>query len=72
MEAEGLPHLAIKQEPKKKKSSQGSPVIKAMTGMLAVPPLPKPKQIIINPANDNIWKGFIGNISLVVSGSIEE
>ncbi|XP_029959740.1 LOW QUALITY PROTEIN: methylcytosine dioxygenase TET3 [Salarias fasciatus] len=50
MEAEGLPHLAIKQEPKepkKKKSSQGSPVIKAMSGMLGVPPLPKPKQIII-------------------------
>ncbi|XP_029296522.1 methylcytosine dioxygenase TET3 isoform X2 [Cottoperca gobio] len=50
MEAEGLPHLAIKQEPKepkKRKSSQGSPVIKAMSGMLAVPPLPKPKQIVI-------------------------
>ncbi|XP_044052921.1 methylcytosine dioxygenase TET3 isoform X2 [Siniperca chuatsi] len=47
MEAEGLPHLAIKQEPKKKKSSQGSPVIKAMSGMLTVPPLAKPKQIII-------------------------
>ncbi|XP_076587666.1 methylcytosine dioxygenase TET3 isoform X2 [Chaetodon auriga] len=47
MEAEGLSHLAIKQEPKKKKSSHGSPVIKAMSGMLAVPPLPKPKQIII-------------------------
>ncbi|XP_071338167.1 methylcytosine dioxygenase TET3 isoform X2 [Trachinotus anak] len=50
MEAEGLPHLAIKQEPKepkKKKSSQGSPVIKAMSGMLTGPPLPKPKQIII-------------------------
>ncbi|CAJ1068372.1 methylcytosine dioxygenase TET3 isoform X1 [Xyrichtys novacula] len=50
MEAEGLPHLAIKQEPKepkKKKSSQGSPVIKAMSGMLPGPPLPKPKQIII-------------------------
>ncbi|KAM9361093.1 methylcytosine dioxygenase TET3 [Symphorus nematophorus] len=43
MEAEGLPHLAIKQEPKKKKSSQGSP----MSGMLTGPPLPKPKQIII-------------------------
>nr|XP_046241658.1 methylcytosine dioxygenase TET3 isoform X2 [Scatophagus argus] len=50
MEAEGLPHFAIKQEPKepkKKKSSQGSPVIKAMSGMLTVPPQPKPKQIII-------------------------
>ncbi|KAL7390945.1 hypothetical protein ABVT39_001696 [Epinephelus coioides] len=47
MDAEGLPHLAIKQEPKKRKGSQGSPVIKAMSGMLAVPPLPKPKQIII-------------------------
>ncbi|XP_078141141.1 methylcytosine dioxygenase TET3 isoform X1 [Centroberyx gerrardi] len=48
--AEGLPHLAIKQEPKepkKKKSSQGSPAIKAMSGMLAGPPLPKPKQIVI-------------------------
>ncbi|XP_070690042.1 methylcytosine dioxygenase TET3 [Pempheris klunzingeri] len=47
MEAESLPHLAIKQEPKKKKSSQGSPVIKAMSGMPTVPSLPKPKQIII-------------------------
>lgn len=47
MEVEGLPHLAIKQEPKKNKSSQGSPVIKAMSGMLAGPPLPKPKQIVI-------------------------
>lgn len=47
IEAEGLPHLAIKQEPKKKKSSQGSPVIKAISGMLTDPPLPKPKQIII-------------------------
>lgn len=50
IEAEGLPHQLIKQEPKepkKKKSSQGSPVIKAMSGMLTVPPLPKPKQIII-------------------------
>uniref|UniRef100_UPI0037E90C8E methylcytosine dioxygenase TET3 n=1 Tax=Semicossyphus pulcher TaxID=241346 RepID=UPI0037E90C8E len=50
MEAEGLPHLAIKQEPKepkKRKSSQGSPVIKAMSGMLSVSPMPKPKQIII-------------------------
>lgn len=50
MEAEGLPNLAIKQEPKepkKKKSSQGSPVIKATSGILSVPPMPKPKQIII-------------------------
>lgn len=46
MEAEGLPHLTIKQEPKKRKS-QGSPVIKAMSGMITHPPLPKPKQIII-------------------------
>lgn len=47
IEAEGLPHLAIKQEPKKKKSSQGSPIVKNMSGMLTDPPLPKPKQIII-------------------------
>ncbi|XP_010769599.1 methylcytosine dioxygenase TET3-like, partial [Notothenia coriiceps] len=50
MEAEGLPHLPIKQEPKepkRRKSSQGSPVVKATSGMLAVPPLPKPKPIII-------------------------
>ncbi|XP_053276527.1 methylcytosine dioxygenase TET3 isoform X1 [Pleuronectes platessa] len=50
MEAEGLPHLAIKQEPKeprKKKSVQGSPVLKGISGMLASSPLPKPKQIII-------------------------
>lgn len=50
IEAEGLPHLPIKQEskePKKKKSSQGSPVIKAMSGIFTGPPLPKPKQIII-------------------------
>ncbi|XP_023131628.2 LOW QUALITY PROTEIN: methylcytosine dioxygenase TET3 [Amphiprion ocellaris] len=50
MDAESLSHLAIKQEPKepkKKKNSQGSPVIKAMSGMLIGPPLPKPKQIII-------------------------
>ncbi|XP_029017451.1 methylcytosine dioxygenase TET3 isoform X1 [Betta splendens] len=46
MEAEGLPHLPIKQEPKKKKS-QGSPMIKAMSGTITHPPLPKPKQIII-------------------------
>lgn len=46
-ETEGLPHLPIKQEPKKKKSNQGSPVMKSMSGMLAGPPLPKPKQIII-------------------------
>ncbi|XP_041855860.1 methylcytosine dioxygenase TET3 isoform X1 [Melanotaenia boesemani] len=48
MEAGGLSHLAIKQEPKepkKKKSSQGSPVMKAMSGVGL--PLPKPKQIII-------------------------
>lgn len=46
-ELEGLQHFPIKQEPKKKKSSQGSPVLKSMSGMLAGPPLPKPKQIII-------------------------
>lgn len=46
-DTEGLPHLPIKQEAKKKKSNQGSPVIKSMSGMLAGPPLPKPKQIII-------------------------
>lgn len=49
-DAEGLPHLAIKQEPKepkKKKSNPGSPIIKAMSGMLTGPPMPKPKQIII-------------------------
>lgn len=49
-EGEGIPHLPIKQEPKepkKKKSSQGSPLFKAMTGMLVGPPLPKPKQIVI-------------------------
>lgn len=48
-EVEGLSHLAIKQEPKepKKKKNQGSPVIKAMSGMLTAPPMPKPKQIII-------------------------
>lgn len=48
METEGLHNLAIKQEPKepkKKKSSQGSSIIKG--GMLAAPPQPKPKQIII-------------------------
>uniref|UniRef100_A0A668A4F1 Methylcytosine dioxygenase TET n=1 Tax=Myripristis murdjan TaxID=586833 RepID=A0A668A4F1_9TELE len=48
--AEGLPHLTIKhepKEPKKKKSSQGSPAIKAMSGILAAPILPKPKQIVI-------------------------
>uniref|UniRef100_A0AAQ4QSZ4 Methylcytosine dioxygenase TET n=1 Tax=Gasterosteus aculeatus aculeatus TaxID=481459 RepID=A0AAQ4QSZ4_GASAC len=48
--AEGLPHLAMKQEPKepkKRKSSQGSPVIKPVSGMLSGPPLPKPKQIVI-------------------------
>lgn len=47
MGPEGLPPVAIKQEPKKKKSSQGSPAVKAMSGMLAGPPLPKPKQIVI-------------------------
>lgn len=50
MEAEGASHLAIKQEPKepkKKKSSQASPGLKAMSGMLSFPPMPKPKQIII-------------------------
>lgn len=46
-ETEGLPHLPIKQEPKKKKSNQGSPVFKSMSGMLAGAPPPKPKQIII-------------------------
>ncbi|XP_076007251.1 methylcytosine dioxygenase TET3 isoform X2 [Genypterus blacodes] len=50
MEAEGMPLLAIKQEPKepkKRKSSQGSPAIKTLSGMLVGPPLPKPKQIVI-------------------------
>ncbi|XP_029366037.1 methylcytosine dioxygenase TET3 isoform X2 [Echeneis naucrates] len=50
IEADVLPHLAIKQEskePKKKKSTQGSPIIKAISGMHTGPPLPKPKQIII-------------------------
>ncbi|KAG7489002.1 methylcytosine dioxygenase TET3-like isoform X2 [Solea senegalensis] len=50
MEAESFPHLAIKQEPKepkKRKSNQGSPVIKAMSGMLTGSPLLKPKQIVI-------------------------
>lgn len=50
METEGSPHLAIKQEPKepkKKKNSQASPLIKSMSGMLTASPLPKPKQIII-------------------------
>lgn len=46
-ETEGVPHLPIKQEPKKKKSNQGSPVLKSLGGMLAGPALPKPKQIII-------------------------
>ncbi|XP_056151470.1 methylcytosine dioxygenase TET3 isoform X2 [Lampris incognitus] len=48
--AEGLSSLSIKQEPKepkKKRSSQSSPAIKATSGMLAGPPLPKPKQIVI-------------------------
>ncbi|KAM4579362.1 methylcytosine dioxygenase TET3 isoform 1-T1 [Fundulus diaphanus] len=47
MDAEGLSLLPIKQEPKKRKNSQGSPVMKSMGGMLIGPPLPKPKQIII-------------------------
>lgn len=47
MDAEGLPFLPVKQEPKKRKSTQGSPVIKSMGGMINGPPLPKPKQIII-------------------------
>lgn len=50
MGTEGFPHFPIKQEqkePKKKKSSQGSPVIKDMSGILTGSPLPKPKQIII-------------------------
>ncbi|XP_061841920.2 methylcytosine dioxygenase TET3-like [Nerophis lumbriciformis] len=48
MEANGLTHLNIKQEPKEpKKKKNGSPVLKAMSGMLPGPPLPKPKQIII-------------------------
>ncbi|XP_068616797.1 methylcytosine dioxygenase TET3 [Brachionichthys hirsutus] len=48
MDTESFPHLSIKQEPKepkKKRNSQTSPVIKAVSGMLTVPP--KPKQIII-------------------------
>lgn len=50
VDAEGLSLLPIKQEPKepkKKKSSQGSPIIKSVGGMFLGPPLPKPKQIII-------------------------
>ncbi|XP_024861361.1 methylcytosine dioxygenase TET3 isoform X2 [Kryptolebias marmoratus] len=50
VDAEGLPLLPVKQEPKepkKKKSSQGSPVIKSVGGVFLGPPLPKPKQIII-------------------------
>ncbi|KAG7480952.1 hypothetical protein MATL_G00061690 [Megalops atlanticus] len=41
--------LPIKQEPKKKKSAQGSPSLKQMAGLFPQPgpPLPKPKQIII-------------------------
>ncbi|KAM9743203.1 methylcytosine dioxygenase TET3 isoform 1-T3 [Menidia menidia] len=45
-----LPYLPIKQEPKepkKKKTNQGSPVMRAMSGMFIGPPLPKPKQIVI-------------------------
>ncbi|XP_019740727.1 methylcytosine dioxygenase TET3 isoform X2 [Hippocampus comes] len=50
MEANAFNHLSIKQElkePKRKKNSQVSPVMKAMSGMLPGPVLPKPKQIII-------------------------
>ncbi|XP_061673715.1 methylcytosine dioxygenase TET3 isoform X2 [Syngnathoides biaculeatus] len=50
MEANGFNHLSIKQEPKdpkRKKISQGSPIIKAVSGMFPGPLLPKPKQIII-------------------------
>lgn len=50
VDAEGLSLLQIKQEPKepkKKKSSQGSPVIKSAGGMYLGPPLSKPKQIVI-------------------------
>ncbi|XP_066510930.1 methylcytosine dioxygenase TET3-like [Hoplias malabaricus] len=42
--------LAIKQEPKKKKNAQSSPILKQpMGGLLGAlaPPLPKPKQIVI-------------------------
>lgn len=50
MEAEGLSHLAIKQEPKeprKKKGVQGSHLTKAACGVHPGSTLPKPKQIII-------------------------
>ncbi|XP_077417314.1 methylcytosine dioxygenase TET3 isoform X1 [Vanacampus margaritifer] len=50
MEANGFNHLSIKQdpkEPKRKKISQGSPVIKTMSGTLPGPLLPKPKPIVI-------------------------
>ncbi|KAM4746529.1 methylcytosine dioxygenase TET3 isoform 2-T2 [Anableps anableps] len=47
MDAEGLPFLSIKQEPKRRKSTQGSPVTKSVGGMVMGPALPKPKQIII-------------------------
>ncbi|XP_038152985.1 methylcytosine dioxygenase TET3 isoform X2 [Cyprinodon tularosa] len=41
IDTEGLPPLPVKQEPKRRKTSQGSP------SMLIGPPQPKPKQIII-------------------------
>ncbi|XP_061133660.1 methylcytosine dioxygenase TET3 isoform X1 [Syngnathus typhle] len=50
MEANGFTHMSIKQEPKqpkRKKISQGSPVIKSMSGTLSGSLLPKSKQIII-------------------------
>ncbi|XP_070402495.1 methylcytosine dioxygenase TET3 isoform X2 [Nothobranchius furzeri] len=50
VDAEGLPLLPIKPEPKgpkKRRSSQGSPAVKTTGGMMLGPPLPKPKQIII-------------------------
>ncbi|KAM9392696.1 methylcytosine dioxygenase TET3 [Pholidichthys leucotaenia] len=46
MQGEGLAHL-FKQEPKKKKISQGSSGFNAMSERFIGPPLPKPKQIII-------------------------
>uniref|UniRef100_A0A087X8M2 Methylcytosine dioxygenase TET n=1 Tax=Poecilia formosa TaxID=48698 RepID=A0A087X8M2_POEFO len=47
MDAEGLSILPIKQEPKRRKNTQGSPVMKSVGGMAIGPALPKPKQIII-------------------------
>ncbi|KAM8865302.1 methylcytosine dioxygenase TET3 isoform 1-T2 [Synchiropus picturatus] len=50
MENVDLPPMAIKQEPKepkKKRSTQASPSAKAISGLLAGPVLPKPKQIVI-------------------------